>query len=501
MFNFLPNTRYVAPSIAATRLYDQSQILSSPPNTDFTADPVLTSLAQLAAVRFDVAGAIISFFDTQNQYILAHATQSSSIIQPGHDDDLRQCCLLGKGIPRPSSFCEHVLLLAGTDGGTSEVSDDRQHLPISVIPDFANASRSSPPIGIPGLPDARFYAATPIRSPRGYRIGVFAVYGTQPRAEVHPRLTALLRDMSVTATSHLQIKETRTDLRRSERMVRGLGSFVEGAAGMSFNSATSNLESFRNEGAEGTLNSAHQDIQCLDGEQGSPSPFFANFRPVHRESHKDQTPSDPLSSPSADTPTGIKNVSPPESRDNQGPPPLSSSSTIGDEDEHLSSIKRLFSRAANIIRESIEVEGVVFADATLSSFGSLVGINHGSDASISTRSSSEEGLIGNSGSNSDDLCDILGYSTTTSSSLGKNTRIPDQIIVPERFLKNLLRRYPQGKIYHFNEDGSFSTAEDSSGNEVPSRPSTVQTQSEVSIPHKRRRTAEWSRQNESASRK
>lgn len=495
VFDFLSGTRYVAPSIAATRLYDQSQIPSSPLDTDFVADPVLTALAQLAAVRFDVAGAIISFFDARNQYILAQATQSSSIVQAGNDDDRRQCCLLGKRIPRPSSFCEDVLLQTGMD-----------EVPVSVIPDIADPPRSSPSVGIPGLPDARFYAAAPIRSPRGYNIGVFVVYGTQPRAEIKPHIITFLRDMSATTTGHLQMKQTRTDLRRSERMVRGLGSFVEGAASMSFNSTTSNLESFRDEAAEGTLKSGQQDIQRLDKEQRPPSPYITDSQPVPREIPKDRAPPGSLSSLPADIHTMIEDVLPPESRDPQRPPPLSSISlsTGGDKDERMSSIKHLFSRAANIIRESIEVEGVVFADASLSSFGGLVDISQSDDASVSARSGSEESLIGNLGGNPNDVCDILGYSTTATSSLDENTGAPDPIAIPDRFLKKLLRRYPQGKIYHFNDDGFASTTGDSSPNEIPSRPSILAGPREVSVPDKRlerHRATQWSRKNESTSRK
>ncbi|KAI1746736.1 hypothetical protein F4782DRAFT_523500 [Xylaria castorea] len=510
--------RYEASSIEATIRYHQSQLLSSPLNTDFAADPVLTSLAQLAAVRLDAAGAFISFFDAHHQYILAQATQVSSILQARHDDDPGQCGLLGKAIPRPCSFCEDVLLEVGTDGPSlPDEGEGGRLLPVSVVLDITSSPSSSQPVGMPGLPDARFYAAVPIRSPSDVNIGVFVVYGSQPKTEIEPRLTTFLRDMSVTVTGHLQMKQTRTALRRSERMVRGLGSFVEGAAGMSFNSTTLNTESFRNEGLEGTLNLAQQDIQRQERELESQSPYITPFQSPFRESPPNQIPFAVPPSPPTDFSQEPKINSYFEPRGSQefvSPSFLSfsdaskrnvetSGSVDGDEDNHFSSIKSLFSRAANIIRESIEVEGVIFVDASLSTFGGLIDTGNHSN-SASAHSSSEESLIENRGDNRDDFCDILGYSTTSSSSLDRNTGTPYQPQVPEKFLKTLLRRHPQGRIYHFSEDGLVSTSGDSSGSEAAAsslRPN-INILSKSAAPDKvgeRKHSSRWSRQNEGVS--
>ncbi|KAI0448705.1 hypothetical protein F5B21DRAFT_518740 [Xylaria acuta] len=511
---------YEALSIAATVRCHPSHLLSSPLNTAFTADPVLTSLAQLAAVRLEAAGAFVSFFDDRHQYILAQATQSSSILRARHGDDPAQCRLLGKAIPRPCSFCEDVLLEVGADRASLPDEAERgQLLHVSVVPDITSSPSSSQLVDMPGLPDARFYAAVPIRSPRDVNIGVFAVYGSQPRTEIEPRLITFLRDMSVTVTSHLQTKQTRSDLRRSERMVRGLGSFVEGAAGMSFNSVTSNAESFQNQGSEGTLNSAQQDNQRLEREQGSQSPYVTQFQPPLSESPQHQIPFVMLPPPPpTDLPQRPKigpSSEPRESQELESAPFLLSSnaslirtigisgSVDGDEDEHIFSIKLLFSRAANIIRESIEVEGVIFADASLSSFGGLVDAGNNS-TSASAHSSSEETLVDNLGDIRDDFCDILGYSTTTSSSLDKNSATPYQAQVPEKLLKTLLRRYPKGKIYHFSEMGSVSTSGDSSGNETTLSPigpniNPMSKGGTSAKANERKYSTKWSRQNEGVS--
>ncbi|KAI1259987.1 hypothetical protein F5Y18DRAFT_407017 [Xylariaceae sp. FL1019] len=513
--------RFAASAIAATHFCDESQIGSSPLNTNFKADSVLTSLAQLATVRFDGDGALISLFDAHRQYFLAHATKTSPILPVEHDDEHDHCYLRGKAIPRPGSFCEDVLLESGIN--KSKLPDERdcgQRPPVSVVPDISSSPSSSRPVGIPGLPDARFYAAVPIRSTRGINIGVLAVYGMEARTEIEPHLISLLRDLSTTVTSHLMSTRSRIELRRSERMVRGLGSFVEGTAGMSFSPTALNLESFRNEGFEGTLNSGQQNIQRADREKEQLAPFFANEQSILTENPQTTPLHSASPSPVAELPARSKSFSPPEAREPQEHEPSktaisshatkidSSGLTNGHEDEHMSSVKHLFSRAANIIRESIEVEGVVFVDASLSSFGGLVGMNDNSDTSHSNHSSSEESRVDIWSDDSDNMCDVLGYSTTTSSSLDDSATIPEQMLIPEKFLKALLRRYPEGKIYHFGGGGSISAAGDSSENEPvtsSSQPPVMSSVSENSLPsaHKvrkrRRSTEKWSRQTEGRS--
>ncbi|KAI0146416.1 hypothetical protein GGR57DRAFT_494267 [Xylariaceae sp. FL1272] len=501
--------RYEASAIAATHLYNESQIGPSPPNTNFNADPILTSLAQLATVRFDGDGAFVSFFDAHNQYFLAHATKTSPIIHVEHDDEHDHCYLRGKAIPRPNSFCEDVLLESGIDESTPlDQGESGRRLPVSVVPDIASSPRASRPVGIPGLPAARFYAAVPIRTARDINIGVVAVYGLEARTEIEPYLISLLRDLSATVTSHLSSTKSRIDLRRSERMVRGLGSFVEGTAGMSFNPATSNLDSFRNEGFEGTLNSGQQDIQRRERENMRRAASFAHEESQTRPSHL-ASPSPAVkhpvrskSFPTAEAPPAIAISSPATLRiDGSG-------SANCDGDDHMSSVKHLFARAANIIRESIEVEGVIFVDASLSSFGGLVGANDTSDASLSTHSSSEDSLVDITKDDSNYACDILGYSTTASSSLDKSDTIPTQSPIPEKFLKTLLRRYPEGKIYHFGDGGSISTAGDSSESEsvrASSQPPVTRSPSEASLSStgmargRRRGNKKWSRQSEGLS--
>lgn len=135
-------------------------------------------------------------------------------------------------------------------------------------------------------------------------------------------------------------------------------------------------------------------------------------------------------------------------------PKASKHASITASDPHHSVIKDAFSRASNIIRESIEVEGVLFLDASIGSFGGLIYGHKPRDSSESGGSppcSNEDQLRSSSPPSSEDqphICDVLGFSTGQASSIDGATLSVEQ--VPERLLNVLLRRYPAGKIFNFD---------------------------------------------------
>lgn len=158
----------------------------------------------------------------------------------------------------------------------------------------------------------------------------------------------------------------------------------------------------------------------------------------------------------------------------------SSASTENLQEDMLSAgVRQLFSRAANIIRESIEVQGVAFFDASIGSYGGLVsdtkrkgpGTDSGSwEGSIgssdeSTGSDSQGSFTASAGKDfipeNTTVCGILGFSTSATSSINDESR--GGLALREELLEALLRRYPRGKIFNFSESGSLSSDESSDG--------------------------------------
>jgi hypothetical protein len=132
------------------------------------ADPRLDDLVELARTAFGTESAEINFIDHDRQWKMAVAGS-----ERGEN-------------PRGHSFCSTTIQHAEP----TVVSD------ASVDPLF----RDSPLVR--GPHPIRFYAAHPIESPDGYRIGSFCVYDSEPR-DVRGLDLAVLRDLALLAQAEI----------------------------------------------------------------------------------------------------------------------------------------------------------------------------------------------------------------------------------------------------------------------------------------------------------
>ncbi|KAI0528402.1 putative histidine kinase/response regulator [Xylaria digitata] len=133
--------------------------------------------------------------------------------------------------------------------------------------------------------------------------------------------------------------------------------------------------------------------------------------------------------------------------------------------------KHIFSKAANILRESTEVEGVLFLDASISSFGGRAA-NHDTAATAGTEKSSSPSADDDrdNGRSSSDVprepsgprSRVLGFSTSTSSSIDNETRSIKHGGFPDKLLRKLLKQHPQGVIFNFDENGALQSSDFSS---------------------------------------
>jgi hypothetical protein len=244
---------------------------------------------------------------------------------------------------------------------------------------------------------------------------------------------------------YLDAKRSHEWHRREERMVRGLGSFVEGKATLSNWSQSSNPSSFQDIPGvqEGTLN------KRLRGADRRPSKvsFLRSGTEQETTSTSQEIDGNVHSDGRATGTRGSKTQSTCKK-------PLSSGEVLQDD------VVRVFSKASNIIRESIEVEGVVFLDASIRTFGGLIGLGQempSPPAQLGKQSpdvsefesSSDEIPASQSGDAAEaTCCKVLGYSTSQSSSVNGDEAGYPLGAFPEKFLHFLLQRYPHGKIYN-----------------------------------------------------
>lgn len=403
-------------------------------------DVILSALAQLGAYQTGTSRSLISLFDSDYQYIVAEATPD----QPVQSSFPSASCpealwLCGTSIPRKDGVCELSLLgELPTSEHTEELelSQSSRELPLTLAQDLCTDSRFCYKPYCQGKL-ARFYAAVPIRTKRGINIGVYCVIDETPGKSWNDEHTGRLRNISMAIMDHLEARRADYLHRRDVRMNRGLGSFIEGSSTLSGWRSGPNIAAFGDKiDQEGALSSKQQTIQRKreDSESGiSISQSSDNHLSSAERAFETRMPA-------ASDEDSIRH-----SQVNFNLP----------RDENANHV---FPKVANIIRESVEVEGCFFFDAKMGTYRpSGVGVQTKSG----TTSSSDDSINAESEELNRGPCQLLGFSTSTRSSLDESSSQNPGVAVAEKFLARLLRRYPKGKIFNFGKDGRLQPSDSS----------------------------------------
>jgi signal transduction histidine kinase/CheY-like chemotaxis protein len=322
----------------------------------------------------------------------------------------------------------------------------------------------SDPAGFFMRSDVRFYATVPIISPRGFTIGAYSIMDTEARTSGLEELSLLfMKNMAATIMEHLVMGSIARKSRLSERMIVGLGSFVEGKSTLRDSWREANRQhaasAHSGESIEGQLNIQQQDTQ--ESARRNDEKTFVLRESVKGDAHTSRRPFD--SSIHLADRSQVPRI---ESTD------ISNRIVTADkelqETPYLENVKLVFSRAANLIRESIGVEGVMFLDVDSDRFGGLVDNvssrvsapgAQGSSGDESTESeSSSKGTCGEPDSTS--LCACLGFSSSRGSSINDDSLGGRERLIQEPLFKALLRRYPRGKIFSYNAERLLSDYSD-----------------------------------------
>ncbi|PWY83335.1 two-component sensor protein histidine protein kinase [Aspergillus heteromorphus CBS 117.55] len=208
-----------------------AETTTPPPGVDvrLSSDITLTALAQLAVFRFGCNRAFISLIDGARQYIIAEATKSVSLRDKDRhapDDGiyLGVCTLdLVWGV------CPHsISLFTGQD--PSKVVDSPNvtaNASRFIVRDFTTEDFFKDRPYVTGWPHFRFYAEVPLYSPAGHVLGSFCVIDDRPRARFGDDDVAALREVADAVAQHLEHVRIAHSHRRAESLVKGLTSFVK----------------------------------------------------------------------------------------------------------------------------------------------------------------------------------------------------------------------------------------------------------------------------------
>jgi signal transduction histidine kinase len=261
------------------------------------------------------------------------------------------------------------------------------------------------------FPNDRFYVAVPIRTPTGVVIGSIGVYGDTPRDKVDDEHLRLLQDRAGTVMDYLATLRTMREGCHGERMIKALGVFMEGKSSTGDRPAAT----------------------CSPDEKQSPDSDASSTRPdpvtsIHLANSQKMLDIPPSHIPQIELGMPLRNrLTPYRSR--------SPAREVQEGSGIPKDTCRVLHRACDLIRNALDVDGVIFLD--ISPFNHE---RHGisSDISSNPRSRSR---------------DVAGHERSTSQMLAYSfSEDHNQTIdVPTSLLRDLVLRYARGGIFHSND--------------------------------------------------
>ena len=362
----------------------------------------------------DAKRGMISLVARELQYVIAEATQSLSLRNDTVHENTDE---LWKGetiLRRRDGPCSVAM-----DLFTGVVEGDRDHIMVSDLSADDRFSHMGP---VAEFPFMKFFVGVPLVSARGLVVGTFYVVDDKPRNGLPDAELVFMKDVAWTIMAHLEAKRMKQQHKRAERMIRGLGLYVEGKSslrewwlntghksddlevtkktrqGESLNQQADQefgIQDSPDDLATATITSMPLSLQrgrLLFSDNGSQAAINGaprKGRPQVGQDDRSDTTADSTSLSAAhDTtftkqigtnPTLTKASSTASNEPVQDMPQNHHNSSIDLQDETsgarlqeavlFSELKESFSRASNLIRESIAVDGALFLDASIGTFG------------------------------------------------------------------------------------------------------------------------------------
>ncbi|GAB7348884.1 hypothetical protein MBLNU459_g7581t4 [Dothideomycetes sp. NU459] len=516
--------RYFTPAKITRDAISSVTPLPVPPTLSSTVQ--LTGLAQLGTLRLDCDRAFISLIDCKTQYIIAEATRSVSLRQSQRYASPQDALYLGvQALEKDFGVCPNTIGFF-TDAhnvglvDTHIVSADNERC---IIRDFRELDRFKHRPYVVGFPHMRFYAEVPLKDPGGQIVGSFCVVDTKPRYDFGHDGIFVLKEISEAIVDYLELVSVRHNQERGERLMEGLRLFTDGKSGFPVlkRGASVDIQEHQQEPLNTTnptgrsrgkecfltdsnVNLVVDDESDSEASKNQPSTESSSssvlssatdiFTPtaatmVTRSSSVTTSSDAQISDPhdrlrsSSVTTTSDAQISDPYDRLDGGPERHAPLNSSNDDDSAgvpqgvgvSAVVGAAFSRAAGLIRESMDIESLVLFDACLNGFSSWVDRSDDQDESERSRDDSTDidaydHLERDEEDASSLSCPVLGRS--------QSPNLPQRrVTLPEATLKRLLKMYPEGHIFQADEFGALEK----------SPPGSVMSQS--SGPHKVKRSS------------
>ncbi|CAG8353449.1 unnamed protein product [Penicillium salamii] len=410
------------PRSAASEPATESSTLSSPNTT-------LTSFAQQAAIRLNAQRAFITILNHDSQFIVSEATKTTNIgnskLSTTEGDEL----FAGTStLPNAWNICwETVSIASRLDDGT---------FPVLVVNDLTQEERFKQLPFVEGEPHSRFYAGTPLITDNGIKLGCLFVLDSQPRDGLSESEEDALGTVAAMVMDYLHVSRQAIEGRRAARLSQGLRYFVDGKSSFSdkhdMSRSQSSHSSSSSRGSAHTRTSRSSSSQnsdlgsCLNCDKtGDARSQTGDARSLSAIFNKDSE-----GESFANEPASLRSL-------RRAGSTLSISSDSND---------RIFQRAANILRQSLDLHGA----------GGVIFLRVG-DVSPDDLSHSDSASV-----NAESSAPVLSISTRDDPfSSQENSSSPCAAAsIDKVFLDRLSRRYPKGRLWSFHRDGSLSISDE-----------------------------------------
>ncbi|KAJ5887511.1 hypothetical protein N7495_007552 [Penicillium taxi] len=409
-------------------------------------DNVLTALAQLTSLQLNAKRTLICLFDRTTQHVIAEATPKLGF--------------------RADQGDESDFLWLG---------DER--------------FRSAPMVT--GSPHHRFYVSVPIMSPESYVIGSIAVLDDRPREGLDDSQVRILRDISGTVMDHLLCQRATRDEHRDQKMVRGLGLFFTGKSDL--NDGLTSPE--HGDDPQDPLDEVDEKLKKVqittDGTTEMMQTNYMDEDDTEISLQRGRTPKTPSThsdieldprgaeqsrsrSPVHTFKADEKDVENNAEKREENRRRASLSPTTGELKKSLapSNVQSVLNRASCLMKQALEVEGVMFIDASVYARRQMIGSTTGEGDNAEFNIFDENTSL-NDNYFSDAFDDkhgpkslVLGYSTSSTSSRDNYEQESHYISLPGGFVNHLIDHYPRGKIFLLDKDGSIALSHEGLVNNV-----------------------------------
>lgn len=463
-------------------------------------DKTLTALCQLGALRFKARRCLLFFFDVNYAYAMAEATQSLSLEDDNAHDVNDQLWLGHARIPRNIACCEITVNLPSFSPSSSTMNGERDS--VFVVNDLTKNLQTLDRPFVTGFPNGRFYAGVPVTSSSGINIGAYCILDDEPRDGVSDKDLMFLRDMSRTVMTHLETVRAQAERERATHMVTGLGAFVKTSSDSrrwerrnpSTPASRGPPTSIRTRHIglvnRGSYRTVRRSVPAALADTGATTaPHASTLSHLENTEHKRPKAQEDTLRPTRQNNTNIVETSStqPAGRVNSH---AEASSTKEPQPSYLDgqqtrsqpsdarpklrkrpsvmNVRSIYQRAAEIMCESLSVDGVAFADASVHTFGGLAEtVDSAGATDISTCDESATSSIKSRPDSptfhtKGKVSQVLGCAESLQDEPSEATDGQPATKLTDSFLRQLLRRHPHGKIWSFSAHGQAHSEDVSS---------------------------------------